>query len=169
MSGMGFWKHGGYGGTGFLHKKYTGTSRPSIVCDPGMVDCPERKEKVHSRDCVECEKFQVWHEKDEDFKRCFHEFKDLESRGHYDGTWNDHPENFDPETFRRIQEEKRLNEEVNREMELERQELRSQAEELMKKIPDDYFMKYCPEGEYDSELMEEEPADQFEEDEEEWL
>lgn len=138
MKGPGFFKHGGFGKIGFLNKQYTGNYRPSIVCQPGYVDCPELKKKVHFTECLECDKFQVWHEKDGEMKRCYHEFKDLESRGFYDGTWDDHPENFDPDTFAEIQERKCLNEEVNRELEQEFAEYESKAEEL-KEDPSYYY------------------------------
>lgn len=154
MPGDGYWKHGGYRGLGFLYKRYIGRYRPAWICHPGYVDCPEQGGKVHFRECVQCEKFQVWDEKDQALKRCWHEFKDLKSRGFYDGTWDDHPENFDPDTFARIQERKRINEEANREFELERAELARRAEELKEKFPPSYFCEYYdlhPDGSFDEE------------------
>lgn len=138
MRGMGFWKHGGYGGLGFLHRHYTGSYVPARAGFTRPVDCPERKEQVHFLECVGCELFRVWDEQDGDLRRCYHEFRDLKSRGYYDNTWDDHPENFDPETFAEIQEKKRRNEEINREMELERAELERRAEEL-EKNSDSYY------------------------------
>lgn len=131
MSGRGFRRHGGFRRKSLSSRHYPGRYGPKIACHPGYVDCPERETKVHFRECLECENFKVWHEKDQGLKRCWHEYKDLESRGRYDGTWDDHPENFDPETFTRLQEKKHINEEVNREMELERAELDRKAEELL--------------------------------------
>ncbi len=128
------WSRKRMGETGFLYKQYTGRHRPSVVCNPGKVDCPEQKKEVRFTECMECEKFKVWHEKDGDVKRCWYEYKDLKSRGFYDGTWDDHPENFDPDTFAQIQERKRLNREVNRELESERFELREKAEELAEEL-----------------------------------
>lgn len=155
MPGPGFWKHGGFGRAGF-------------VCQPRMIDCPERKEQVHFIDCLECGKFRVWHAKDDDMKRCWYEYKDLKSRGYYDGTWDDHPENFDPETFAEIQERKRLNAEVNRELESEFAEFRSKAAEL-EEDPSYYYGEYWTyreeEGEQDSE---EEDEDQDEDEEEDF-
>jgi len=94
-----------------------------------QVDCPERGIKVWFDECVRCEKFALWHEKDE-IRRCWHEFKALEARGYYDGTWDEHPENFDPDTFAQLQEEKRNRERVLAEMEAEKAELAHLAEEL---------------------------------------
>ncbi len=78
------------------------------------IDCPESGKKVTFARCLSCDNFQVWHEKDEaeSIKRCKYEFEDLKSRGYYDGTWNDHPENFDPETWDRLQPERENNERV---------------------------------------------------------
>ena len=149
---------------GFLHKYYTGRYRPARVCHPGEVDCPERKEHVPFVECVECEKFQIFHEKDGEMKRCYYEFKDLKSRGFYDGTWDDHPENFDPETFARIQEQKRVNEEVNREMESERSELKRRAEE----IAEEPYYYYEDFGTNWEEETEEDDQDQKEDEEEEY-
>jgi hypothetical protein len=94
-----------------------------------QVDCPERGEKVWFDACVRCEKFAVWHSKDE-ISRCWHDFKALEERGYYDGTWDSHPENFDPETFVQLQDEKRNRERVLREMEAEKAELERLAAKL---------------------------------------
>jgi len=157
MKGPGFLKHGGFGRSGFLNKYYTGKYRPAVVCHTGEVDCPERKQKVHFSECLECEKFRVWHSLDGGLKRCFYEYKDLKSRGFYDGTWDDHPENFDPETFASIQERKRLNEEVNRELEQEFAEFESKTEELAE-YPSYYYGDFW---------MEEDAEDQSEEDDEE--
>lgn len=101
-----------------------------------QVDCPERGAKVWFDECVRCEKFALWHSKDE-IQRCWHEFKALEARGYYDGTWQDHPENYDPETFAQLREEKRNRERVLREMEAERAELARLAEELAKAEDDE--------------------------------
>ena len=141
MPGPGFWKRGGLGRAGFLNRCYMGNYRPASVCQPRPIDCPERKEQVHFIDCLECEKFQVWNEQDGEMKRCYYEYKDLKSRGFYDGTWDDHPENFDPETFAEIQERKRLNAEVNRELESEFAEYESKAKELAED-PSYYFGDY---------------------------
>lgn len=95
---------------------------------------------------------------DGDMKICWYEYKDLKSRGHYDGTWNDHPENFDPETFAEIQERKRLNAEVNRELESEFAGHESKAKELAED-PSYYYGDYWK--------FEEEDEDQTEDDDEE--
>lgn len=131
MKGPGFWKHGGAWGGGFRHKHYTGSKREPAA---PIVDCPECEGgQVCFTECVRCEKFQHWHEKDDGLRRCEHEFLDLESRGYYDGTFDDHPENFDPETFERIQERKRRNEEFFKNMESEREEMERMAEELKRR------------------------------------
>jgi hypothetical protein len=169
MRGMGFWKHGGYGGLGFLHKHYTGSYVPARAGFTRPVDCPERKEQVHFTECIECELFRVWDEQDGDLRRCYHEFRDLKSRGHYDGTWDDHPENFDPETFAEIQEKKRRNEEINREMKLERAELERRGEELVRNgSADEYDEFHQMEEVYELE-EEEKEADQLDYEEEEEL
>jgi len=96
-----------------------------------QVDCPERGAKVWFDECVRCERFQVWHSADGDFKRCFYEFKDLEARGFYDEEkWLSYLEKADPETFAEIQEERRNRERVWREMEAEQAELARLAEKL---------------------------------------
>jgi hypothetical protein len=114
---------------GFLYKYGVRSSIPKNFCYTRPVDCPELGTQVHFSTCLRCDRHQIWDPKDE-IKRCWYEYKDLKSRGYYDGTWDDHPENFDPETFQKIQEEKRLNEEILRKMEAERPELERMAEEL---------------------------------------
>ncbi len=106
-------------------RRYSGLT---VVGPPVL--CPEQDREVPYIDCLKCERFAVWHPKDEGFRRCWYKFKDLESRGYFDDTWDDHPENFDPETFARLQEEKRHREEVWREMEAEQAELARLADEL---------------------------------------
>jgi hypothetical protein len=96
---------------------------------PGSVDCPEAGETISFENCLTCPKYALWNAQDE-IRRCWHEFKDLESRGYYDGTWDDHPENYDAETFERIQETKRLNEEFAADFEREKAEMARLAEEL---------------------------------------
>jgi len=95
-----------------------------------LVHCPEEGRDVAFVRCLKCPKFRVWNAQDGDFRRCWYEFKDLESRGQYDGTWGDHPENFDPETFAEIQERKRINEQFARDFEREKAEMERQADEL---------------------------------------
>jgi len=102
--------------------------RGRLPCPP--VFCPEAEREIAFTYCLKCPKFRVWNAQDGDYKRCWHEFKDLESRGHYDGTWEDHPENFDPETFARIQEEKRSNEQFALDLERERAEMERLAKAL---------------------------------------
>ena len=118
-----------FGRHAFLYAKNTARRRPARVCAPPTRECPELGREAFVFECLECEKYSVWHEKD-GFRRCYYEFRELESRGFYDGTWDDHPENFDPETFARIQERKRRNEEINRELETEWEALERKAKEL---------------------------------------
>lgn len=137
------------------------------------VPCPDNKcgDCVSFRDCAECQNNQVWDEKDGDFKRCYHDYKDLESRGHYDGTWDDHPENFDPETFERIQDQKRLNAEINEDMEREKEEMERRGEELEKNSQSVYeyykdkyggdYEDYDEEGDEDDEDKEEDNERDF--------
>jgi hypothetical protein len=140
------------------------------------VDCPESGCEVCFSDCLRCESYQVWHDKDDGLRRCYHEYIDLESRGHYDGTWDDHPENFDdPDDFERIQERKQRNEEINRKMELEREELKRMAEEFEKgeeemrrSIDSDYDEYLKGEyGEYEDERDHEDEEEGEDEDENE--
>lgn len=107
--------------------RFSRGSKPPPYTKP--VDCPESGCQVCFSTCVQCSKFQEWHEKDDGMKRCYHEYKDLESRGHYDGTWEDHPENYTHEEWQQYLEEKQLNEEINREMEKESVEMEKLAKE----------------------------------------
>lgn len=116
---------------GYLYKCGVRSRIPRRACYTRPVDCPELGEQVSFVTCLRCDKHRIWDPKDE-IKRCYWEYKDLKSRGFYDGTWDDHPENFDSETFQRIQEQKRLYQSINQEMEQERTELQSRAEELQK-------------------------------------
>ena len=159
MKGPGFWKHGGAWGGGSLHKHYTGSNRESAA---PLVDCAECGCQVCLSTCLECPQYQVWEEKDDKLRRCYHEYIDLESRGYYDGTWDDHPENFsDPDDFERIQERKKRNEEINREMELEREELERMAEELKKEEEE---MRRSIDSDYDEYLKNEYDEEEEEED-----
>ena len=115
---------------GYLYKYGVRSRIPRKACYTRPVDCPELGEQVSFVTCLRCDRHRIWHEKDE-VACCWYEYRDLKSRGYYDGTWDDHPENFDPETFQRIQEQKRLYESINREMEQEKIELQSRAEELL--------------------------------------
>jgi hypothetical protein len=163
MNGPAFWKYS----SGFLKRinLYASGYMPNywrnFIPDPGEVDCPEKDERVHFSKCVQCEKFQLWHEQDDGLRRCYHQYLDLKSRGHYDGTWDDHPENFDPETFARIQEQKRRNEEIRREMELERKELEKLSEEMEKEGNPvyEYFQKKYGEDYHGEEYDDDESDD----------
>jgi hypothetical protein len=172
MKGPGFWKHGGaFGGVSF-HKNYTRSSRGPAA---PTVDCPESGCEVCFSDCLHCANFQKWDERDE-LRRCYHEYIELDSRGYYDGTWDDHTENFDPETFERIQERKQSNEAFERQFELEREELDRMAEELereeeeMRRSIDSDYDEYIKdeygdhEDEGDHEEEEEEDGDENEDD-----
>lgn len=117
---------------------------------PGpLVFCPAQGKETAFAFCLECPEFRVWHVKDGDFKRCRHEYIDLASRGHYDGTWDDHPENFDPETFAEIQERKRANEQFAQDFEREKAEMERQADALEK------------DDEADEEPLDEEDRDEY--------
>ncbi len=99
---------------------------------PGSADCPEAGATISFENCLRCPKYAVWSPLDQ-IRRCWHEFKDLESRGYYDGMWEDHPENYDPETFERIQETKRLNAEFAADFERDKAEMARLAEEFEKR------------------------------------
>lgn len=159
MKGPGFWKHGGAWGGGSFHKNYTGSGRGPAA---PSVDCPESGCEVCFSDCLRCANFQKWDERDE-LRRCYHEYMDLESRGYYDGTWEDHPENFDPETFERIQERKQRNEAFFQEMESEREKLDKMAEELEREEEE---MRRSIDSDYD-EYLKDEYGDQEDEGENE--
>lgn len=136
---------------------------------PGSADCPEAGKTISFENCLACPKFAVWHEQDGDFKRCWYEFKSLESRGYYDGTWNDHPENFanEPEVFEKIQARKRLNEEFAADFEREKAELARLAEELAQKSSDDRSDDfYWLNDDYDGDEEDEEAKDDLAEEEE---
>lgn len=136
---------------------------------PGSADCPEAGKTISFENCLACPKFAVWNPQDE-IRRCWHEFKNLESRGYYDGTWQDHPENYDHETFKEIQERKRLNEEFLKEFEQEKVELARLAEELAEKSRDrdrDDFYWLNDDYEDDEEDKEDDGSAQPDEDEEE--
>jgi hypothetical protein len=94
------------------------------------VFCPEAGREIAFAFCLECPEFRVWSAQDGDFGRCRHEYLSLQARGYYDGTWDDHPENFDPETFERIQERKRLNEEFARDFDQEKVKMMELARAL---------------------------------------
>jgi hypothetical protein len=155
-----------FGRLSFLYTKNTSRHRPAKVCMPATRECPDLAREAYIFECLECEKYKIWHGMD-GFKRCYYEFKELESRGFYDGTFDSHPENFDPETFARIQERKRLNEEVNRELESERPELARKAEELAANDSPSNYYEYYWEHESEEESEEEEEPDQTDDDDEE--
>jgi len=130
--------------------------------------CAEAGEEIAFIDCLTCSKFAVWKPQDGDLKRCFYEFKNLASRGYYDGTWDDHPENFDPETFAEIQARKKLNAEFEADFEREKRELACLADELEKRSYDDRFDDFCwLNDDYEDEEEDEESA-QDDEDEDEF-
>lgn len=139
------------------------------------VDCPESGCEVCFSDCLRCTNFQQWHEKDDGLRRCYHEYLDLDSRGYYDGTWDDHPENFDPETFERIQERKQRNEAFFQEMESEREKLDKMAEELereekeIRRSIDSDYDEYLKDeyGDHEDEGEHEEEEEEKDEDENE--
>ena len=93
------------------------------------VFCPDVDKEIAFAVCLECPKFRVWNAQDE-IRRCWHEYKDLEARGYYDGTWDEHPENFDAQTFAEIQERKRVNEEFARDFELDKAKMAELAKAL---------------------------------------
>jgi len=94
------------------------------------VFCQAQGKEIAFAFCLECPGFRVWNAKDGDFRRCRHEYLALEAKGYYDGTWDQHPENFDPETFAEIKERKRANEQFARDFEREKTEMERQAEAL---------------------------------------
>ena len=111
---------------------------------PGSADCPEAGETISFENCLHCPKFGVWSVQDGGFRRCWHEYKDLESRGHYDEEkWLSHLESADPQTFARIQERKRLNEEFAADFEREKAEMARLADELEKKPARSSIMENC--------------------------
>jgi hypothetical protein len=103
------------------------------------VFCPEAGREIAFAVCLECPKFRVWNAQDGDFKRCWTSFKALEARGYYDGTWDDHPENFDPQSFAEIQERKKINAEFAEDFERDKAEMAELAKALGKEFPPSYF------------------------------
>jgi hypothetical protein len=96
------------------------------------VHCPEAGHEIAFAHCLGCERFAVWNAQDE-IRRCWHEYKDLEARGYYDGTWDEHPENFDAQTFAGIQERKKINAEFAGDFELDK----AKMAELARALEDD--------------------------------
>jgi len=98
---------------------------------PGSADCPEAGKTISFENCLTCPKYALWNAQDQ-IRRCWYEFKDLESRGYYDNTWDSHIENFanEPEVFEEIQARKRLNEEFAADFEREKAEMARLAEKL---------------------------------------
>lgn len=160
MKGPGFWKHGGAWGGGSFHKNYTGSGRGPAA---PSVDCPESGCEVCLSTCLKCENYNHWHEQDE-VRRCYHEFLDLESRGYYDGTWNDQPGQYTYEEWVQYQEELRRDDLIDSEMEREwaefereDEEFERRAEEMERKADSDYdeYLK----GEYGDHEEEEDDYD----------
>lgn len=130
---MRIWRNPLYNSLGGIRKHPQMRVPPSyswgrLRCPP--VFCPPQGREISFAYCLECPEYRVWHAKDGGFRRCRHEYADLASRGYYDGTWDDHPENFDPETFAEIQARKRINEEFLRDFEREKAEMERLAEAL---------------------------------------
>lgn len=156
MKGPGFWKHGGAWGGGSLHKRHTGSSRGPAA---PFKDCPECGGQVCFTECVRCKNFQVWHEDDDGMRRCYHEYMDLESRGYYDGTWNDQPGQYTYEEWKQYQEELRRNEVIDSgEMEREWAEFEREAEDQEEEGDSDYdeylkgeYGEYEDEGDHEDE------------------
>lgn len=169
MPGPGFWKHGGYGGMGFLHKYGEASSIPAKAGYVKPIDCPERKQQVHFIDCLECEKFRVWHPADGDMKRCWYEFKDLKSEGLYND--EEYLKNADYEPWKKVQEQIKFNEEVNRELESERIELERRAEELASSRRSsgvyEYYWEHESEEEDSEDSEDDEKPDQSEDEDDE--
>jgi len=83
--------------------------------------CPDTQEEVPVSQCVECPKWGVHEEGD--VARCFYEYQDLKRAGFYVRSqegWLDVLEGVDPETHRRLVQEKRDRERVLEEMEEEK-------------------------------------------------
>jgi hypothetical protein len=134
------------------------------------VNCPESGCEVCFSDCLRCENFQQWHEDDDGLRRCYHEYMDLESRGYYDGTWNDQPGQYTYEEWVQYQEELRRNDVIDSsEMEREWSELEREDEEFEKRAEE---MERKADSEYDEYLKDkygdqEDEGDHEEEEEEE--
>lgn len=101
--------------------------------DADQVYCPELNEEIPWTRCLSCENYQVWNQKD-GVRICRYEYEDLKSRGYYDGTWDEHPENFDPEEWERLQEERENAERVRRELEEDWERLESKREKMRKML-----------------------------------
>ena len=139
---------------------------------PGSAECPEAGKTISFENCLSCPKYALWNAQDE-IRRCWHEFKDLESRGYYDGTWDDHPENFanEPEVFEEIQARKRLNEEFAVNFEREKPELERMAKDLAanSRLSDTYeYYWECEGQDGDGEEDEEEKPARTDQDEDEY-
>jgi hypothetical protein len=115
-------------------RRYPGIPMPRLRFSGRMpsppVFCPEAAREIAFAHCLECPEFRVWNARDGDFRRCRQEYLALQAKGYYDGTWAEHPENFDPETFAEIQERKRVNEQFAQDFEREKAEMARLAEAL---------------------------------------
>jgi hypothetical protein len=83
-----------------------GGSKPPPETNP--VDCPESGCQVGFRTCCECNQFQVWHEKDDGMKRCYHEYKKMKDKGEYENMVTAPPSEEDQENFDKTVEKERL-------------------------------------------------------------
>ena len=86
----------------------------------GVVDCPQAGEAVLRVDCLGCSSYGVWHTGDNE--RCKYEYEDMKNRGLFakdQDEWLEHLHNADPDTWRDLIEEKRNNERVRSEIEME--------------------------------------------------
>lgn len=86
--------------------RFSRGSKPPPETRP--VDCPESGCKVCFGTCTQCSKFQVWDEQDDGLPRCYHEYRDLKSRGHYENTVGDPPSEEELESFSQAVETERL-------------------------------------------------------------
>jgi len=120
--------------------------------------CPDLQKTISRAGCLDCDKFQIWHERDET-KRCWHEFQDLKSRGYYDGTWDFHPENFEPDEWEELERQREINEESRRKSEEDWQRLeqkRQKIREMLEKIDNGVYSDV--EGDEEEEDDEETPG-----------
>jgi len=121
----------------WYRKPRFGPKMPRIPRGHGLVYCPERNEKVLYSECLECPNFKVWEEGD--IERCKYEYEELKRIGHYsDGEeqWLRHLKESDPETYRRLMEEKENQKRVRAEMEAERAKNEKESKPEAEKEPE---------------------------------
>lgn len=134
----------------FLRK--AALKKPSEI----IVDCKEANSLITLEACWQCCKYREWHKKDGDLRRCYYDYEFLASTGFYDD-----PPQQDESPKREMEEIIRRNEQIAKEMEIEKRELEALAQLLEKRMPSYLFDESEGDGEEEGEENDEENADQI--------